>query len=114
MKFDFATLESEIEADWPVEISVPTDGGGVSKQTLTVRFRMISDDALSALGDGLKGAKASLRRVIVGFGHDEPTPFSAELLEKMLDRAYVRQALTMGYGQFALGIEAKNAETPPA
>lgn len=109
MKFNFESLDSEIEFDWPVRVSVPLDGGKVQEQTFSIRFRLASDEALEALGSGVEGAKASLRHVIVGFGKAEEAQLTEELLEKMLDRAYVRSALNTAYGEFALGIAAKNS-----
>lgn len=109
MKFDFAALDAAIEADWPVTIPVPQDGGKVTEQTLSVRFRMVDEAELTALGEGLEGSKASLRAVVVGFGKGEDTPFSAELFEKMLAKPYVRLALNNAYRDFALGqVAAKN------
>ena len=32
LKFDFKTLEQPFEADWPVLVPVPQDGGGVQEQ----------------------------------------------------------------------------------
>ena len=103
MKFEFAKLDAAIEADWPVKISVPQDGGGVEVQNLTVRFLMVDEAELSKLGDGLEGSKASLRKVVVGFGRDETTPFTSELLDKMLTRPFVRLALNNAYRDFCLG-----------
>lgn len=109
MKFDFAALDSAIEADWPVTVPVPQDGGTVINQTLTVRFKMVSETDLAAMGDGIEGSKASLRAVIIGFGKGEDTPFSPELLDKMLAQPYVRLALNNAYRDFALGqVAAKN------
>ena len=32
VKFDFKTLKTGFEADWPVTVNVPQDGGTVEKQ----------------------------------------------------------------------------------
>lgn len=109
MKFDFEALDRQIEHDWPVRVSVPLNGGKVEVQEFSIRFRLVSDEELEALGQGVEGAKASLRAVIVGFGKDETADLTEALLEKMLDRAYVRSALNTAYGEFALGIAAKNS-----
>lgn len=108
MDFDFGSMDQPFEADWPVDVSVPVEGGRVSKQRLTVRYRLIPDAELAELGDGLDGQKTALRRVVVGFSGRDAPAFSEQLLEAMLDRAYVRNALTLGYAQFATGSPAKN------
>ena len=104
MKFNFAALDAPIEADWPVTIKVPQDGGKTLEQYLTVRFRMGSEVELAKLGDGVEGSIASIRAVVVGFGKNEETPFTPELLEKMLAAPYVRLGLLNGYREFALGL----------
>jgi len=103
MKFDFAALDAAIEADWPVTINVPQEGGEVQQQKLTVRFRMVDEVEMQKLGDGLNGNKASLRACVIGFGKGEETPFSAELFDKMLTKPYVRLALSNAYREFCLG-----------
>ncbi len=108
MKFDFATLGTAIEADWPVKIPVPQDGGTVVVQDLTVRFRMVPEDELNLLGDGAAGNKASLRAVVIGFGKGVDEPFTAELFDQMLLKPYVRLALSNAYRDFCLGAPAKN------
>jgi len=114
MKFDFGSLAKPFEADWPVTVSVPQPGGRVQEQILKMRFRLVPEAELEAMGEGVEPAKTALRRVIVGFGQGETEAFTPELLELLLDRPYVRLALNKGYGEFALGIAAKNSETPPA
>ncbi|MDZ4374764.1 MAG: hypothetical protein U1C74_25575 [Phenylobacterium sp.] len=108
MDFKFATLDSAIEADWPVTINVPQDGGKVSAQKLMVRFRLVDEEELTKNGDGLEGSKATLRQVVVGFGKSVTEPWSAELFEKMLAQPYVRLGLNNAYRDFAVGIAAKN------
>lgn len=107
MKFDFGSLGQPFEADWPVFIPVPQSGGGIDRQKLVVRFRMADDEILVAMGTGIPAAKEGLRTVVVGFGKGESETFSPELLELMLDRAYVRTTLIQAYGQFALGQAAE-------
>lgn len=114
MKFDYGSLDAPFEADWPVTVQVPQDGGESQEQKLVVRFRLVDDAELEALGEGVAAQKAALRQVVVGFGKSEEQAFSAELLERMLARAYVRNGLNKAYGQFVLGIPAKNSEPPRA
>ena len=113
MKFDFASLNSEIECDWPVKVSVPQDGGWTLQQEFAVRFRLIDDEELAANGAGLKGTKESLRKVLVGFAKSETAEWSDKLREQLLAKSYVRVALSQAYFEFASGIAAKNSETRP-
>jgi hypothetical protein len=108
MKFDFGSLDRDIEADWPVRVSVPQDGGKAQEEVFLVRFRVTSDADLISLGMGVEAAKKSLRKCIVGLAQSEGRELTDELLTKMLDRAYIRTALVTAYSEFSLGIEAKN------
>ena len=108
MKFDFGSLEKDIEADWPVRVQVPQDDGKVLEQTLSLRFRLHGDAELVSLGMGLEAVKAALRKCVVGFGRSEEQAFTPELFDQMMNRAYVRTAIVQAYGEFALGIPAKN------
>lgn len=107
MKFDFASLDAPYEADWPVNIPVPQDGGKIQKQKVILRFRTVPDGDLIEMGQGAEAAKAGLRAVVVGFGKAEEQTFSPALLDLMLERAYVRLALIAAYGEFALGQAAE-------
>lgn len=107
-KFDFGSVEKAFEADWPVAASVPQDGGQVEEQTFTVRFKLLTDEEFDAVNAHKEPAKELIRRSVVGFGKEESSPFSTELLEKMLARGYLRIALNKAYGNFSMGIAAKN------
>lgn len=108
MKFDFERLEHEIEADWPVRCNVPQDGGKVQEEIFQVRFRLHPDTELVHMGLGLTAQKESLRKCVVGFGKEETQVFTPELFDRMLNQAFIRYALISAYGDFALGIAAKN------
>lgn len=114
MKFNYAALDAPIEADWPVTVRVPMDGGETQEQRFTARFRFVPEEALLACGETVKGAKEALRMVFVGLGKDEGVPFTDELRDRMIDPPWVRLALNATYRQFVMGIEVKNSETPPA
>jgi hypothetical protein len=114
MKFDFATLATGIERDWPVLVDVPQDGGGTMEQEFSVRFRLVDQEELEAQGPGVKGQKAALRLVIAGLGADEEQAFTPAFLEQLLAPPYMRNALNLAYTKFAHGVAAKNASTPPA
>jgi hypothetical protein len=108
-KFSFASLDgAKFEADWPVLVNVPQDGGGVDEQEFMARFRLLSEDETKAIDSEKEPQKALLRAAVVGFGRGEEQAFSPELLEKMMGRPYVRAALAKAYVQFSLGVSPKN------
>lgn len=110
VKFSFKSLGQPIEADWPVTVRVPTDGGGVAEQTFEVRFRSLTKEDQAEL-DALPEAeqpKAKLRKVVIGLGRSEETEFSPELLEDMMASSHVFMGLLGAYTGFVLGRPAKN------
>jgi len=107
-KFNFKTLGSPIEADWPVKIPVPQDGGTVEIQELDVRFVLLTAEQIKALDAKDDAIKNALRAAITGFGKTEPTKFTPELLEQLLAMPFVLRALNLAYGEFSIGVAAKN------
>lgn len=110
VKFNFKTLDQPIEADWPVTVRVPVDGGGVQEQTFEVRFRALTkaqEAELDAMAEADR-PKAKLRMAVVGLGKAEDTMFTAELLEEMLASSHVFMGLLGAYTGFVLGRPAKN------
>lgn len=105
MDFDFGALDKPFEADWPVTIQVPQEGGKLSPQKLMVRFKFVPEAELTAEGVGFEAQMAALRKVVVGFGKGETEKFTPELLDKMMQRPYVRAALNIGYSEFVTGLE---------
>lgn len=107
-KFDFGSVGRPFEADWPVKVSVPQDGGGVSEETFTARFRLLDDAEMATVEAHKEPAKELIRKALVGFGKDAGAEFSPELLEQMLARGFVRIAFNRAYGEFSMGVAAKN------
>lgn len=108
VKFDFARLDQPFEADWPVLVQVPQDGGTVAEEQFMARLRMLSADELKSADKTDDPGRAVPRMAMIGFGKGEEQTFSPELLEKMMDVGYVRIALNRAYGQFSVGVAAKN------
>lgn len=106
-KFDFGSVERAFEALWPVTVQVPVDGGKTEDQEFTVKFRLLSDEEFEAAQQDPEPAKALMRRAVSEIV-DAGEAVTAELLEKLLSRGYVRLALNKAYGQFSMGIAAKN------
>lgn len=107
VKFDFKTLETGFEADWPVTVNVPQDGGGIEKQEFLARFRTLTpeeSDKAQQAADPNTWPNAFLV-ALVETGAPELTD---ELRKQLLGRSYVRQGLITAYVQFSQGVAAKN------
>lgn len=107
-QFDFKTLGSPIEADWPVKINVPQDGGATQVQTLVARLRLLTEQQVKDFDAQPDAINSALKAAVVGFGAAEKTTFTPELLEQMLAVPYVKRALNLAYGEFSNGISVKN------
>lgn len=105
LKFDFKTLEQPFEADWPVAVSVPQDGGTVQEQTFDVRFRTLTAEETTNVDNSADPAAAKLRLALVDV-KDET--FSPALVEKLLSVGFVQMALLRAHSKFILGSPVKN------
>ncbi len=107
-KFNFKSLGEPFEADWPVSVPVPQDGGEVETQTFTARFRLLSKEDLEDAVANAKDAFEIQRRVWVGFGKDETMTLTQELFDQGMATPYFRVALMEAYQRFSQGIASKN------
>lgn len=113
VKFDFKTLGQPFEADWPVRVNVPQDGGGVQVEEFTARFRILTKEDFEVIAQGaaprlIKGdpdGYNTWRMCLVGLKDEELT---SELMEAMMAAPYARQAIITAYQQFSQGIAVKN------
>jgi hypothetical protein len=111
VKFNFKGLDEPFEADWPVSVQVPQDGGSVEEQTFMARLRLLSEEDLDLVrrgGPDGNDPNAFTKAFWVGFGASEQEAFTPELRDLMLGRPYVRLALHQAYGAFSQGIVTKN------
>jgi hypothetical protein len=104
VKFSFATLEQPFEADWPVKVQVPKDGGGFEEQTFLARFRLepATDEAQT---EPAAPGESFPFLVALGKGEPELTP---ELRKQLAARLYVRMAIYRAWQEFQMGVVAKN------
>lgn len=108
-QFDFSALTRPFEADWPVSVNVPQDGGEVKAVTFMARFRLIKDKELKAVIEAEGFTLQDLPRAFfVGFGKGVTQEFSPELREEMIATPWVRLGLQDAYQKFSQGIAAKN------
>lgn len=105
LKFDFKTLEQPFEADWPVKVAVPQDGGTVQEQVFEVRFRTLTPAELTEVDAAPDPAEAKIRKALVDVKGET---FSPELVEQLIARAYIFVALLRAHTSFVLGQPAKN------
>lgn len=125
-KFDFKTLGQPLEADWPVHVKVPVDGGKVEVRTFMARFRELTDeekDKEKAASEAAEAAlkadpsakperidpKDRLRRTFIGLGAGEDETLTDDLKEALLkeDRVYI--ALLTAWANFLNGVVEKNS-----
>lgn len=109
LKFDFKGLGEVFEADWPVTVPVPQDGGSVEDQIFTARFRLLDQETANGLMNG-EDADAWINSFFVGLpGEQIPEGSTFEDVRKlMLARPYIRIALIKANSQFQAGISVKN------
>lgn len=132
-KFNFKRLDEPFEADWPVKVSVPQDGGKTIIEQFAARFRIDRGEA-TAVPEELPSAPEAeevvegeekleafrrqiretsireWRRWFVGFGAPtkDDTDLTDEVLWNMITTPYVRVAIQAAYKDFAEGVAAKN------
>ncbi|MBA4792286.1 MAG: hypothetical protein H2041_01320 [Phenylobacterium sp.] len=110
-KFDFQALGQPLEADWPVLVRVPTDGGETVEQSFMARFKLLDEAETAALtAEAAEGSRpyAWIEGFWLGLAASEETTLTPELRAQMLGRPYVRAGLVGAYTRFAQGVAAKN------
>lgn len=105
LKFDFKTLEQPFEADWPVTVQVPQDGGTVQEQTFDVRFRTLTPAEADEVAARPDPAESKIRKVLVDVKGEA---FSSELVEQMIHTPWVFVGLLRAHTSFSLGEPVKN------
>ena len=107
VKFDFGTLDAPFEADWPVTVSVPQDGGKTQEQVFTARFRLLGQAELEKAQES-DNTDGFVEAFFVGLGEAEARELTPELRAKIVGRPFVRVALLKAFRDFQTGIAAKN------
>jgi hypothetical protein len=96
---------------WPVEVSVPVDGGKFKKETFTAIFKKMSRSAFNELID--EGDDALVDQIIEGWEgikdeDGEEVPFCAGTKKELFDDPYVLRALIESYTNSITGAAEKN------
>lgn len=111
IKFDFKTLTTGFEADWPVQVGVPADGGKIVTQEFMARFRTPSPDQIKE-ADAIENPSAQLKFIIqtgfISLGAGETDTLTPELFEQMWASSNVQLALMRAFGTFRTASPAKN------
>lgn len=112
-KFIVAAPGADIAAWWPAKIRVPVDSDEDTpkheEQTLHVRFKVLSDEAVKAtLGEG--GVGELLKRVTLAWRAVDAQGVSVafERFEEIASIPYVRDGLFDAYLAFVRGSAEKN------
>lgn len=110
VKFDFKTLETGYEADWPVTVKIPIDGGLVEEQTFMARFRTPTPAERAELEamDTMKRLERAMEIGFVGLAKSEDEPLTPELRARLWGEQTVQIALIRAYATFQTGTPAKN------
>lgn len=111
--FDFKTLDTGFEADWPVAVKAPIDGGAVEVQTFMARFRTptpTEQAEIDAAGKdpALDQFKIALKIGFVGLAKSEGETLTEAMFDKMWATSNVQLALIRAYSDFRSGSPAKN------
>jgi len=99
---------------WPVEVSIPQDGGKIVKAEFIATFRYLTDTEVEALLVRSRGNnRAMLKEVVTGWdgvtdADDMPLPFTPDNLDGLLGHAYVSNAMVVAWGNMQRGAAAKN------
>lgn len=109
--------EDTIIKNWPVIISKPQDGGKVQTHEINVDYLMLPQDELSELIESSKENNGYTdidicRRVVKGINgiadeQGKGIEYSPELLERLIQRPYIRTALVSTYFDAVAGRKAK-------
>jgi hypothetical protein len=96
---------------WPVEVSIPVDGGKFKKETFTAIFKKMSRSAFNELID--EGDDALVDQIIEGWEgikdeDGEEVPFCAGTKKELFDDPYVLRALIESYTNSITGAAEKN------
>jgi len=101
---------------WPVEVKLPTDGGGWTKETFDAQLRRLPQSRLDELRSKGEASEVSdseiCREIVVGWsgvtdGEDQ-VPFSPENLSRLLDIPGVAHAIVMAWIESLSGSRRKN------
>jgi len=107
-KFNFKTLDQPFEADWPVTVPVPQDGGEVVEVSFMARFRLLTPKRLEELSSNASDADALYRDMMPGLAASEAEPLTDDQFKEMFGRPYIRNAILSAYRDFTNGVAAKN------
>lgn len=96
---------------WPVEVSVPVDGGKFAKQTFTAVFRKMSRSAFNELID--EGDDALVEQLIEGWEgiqdeQGDDLPYNPANKKLLFDDPYVLRAVIQAYTDSITGAPEKN------
>jgi hypothetical protein len=110
--------EETIIRNWPVIISVPQDGGAVQKNEISADFLLLPQDELDELMAASRESEGGstdmdiLRRVVkritgVADADGKALDYTPELLDRLLNKSFIRSALVTTYFEAASGKKAK-------
>lgn len=111
VKFDLNTLGKGFEAEWPVKVPVPQNGGAVQEQEFMAVFRTLTPEGqaeIDAIEDKAEKARAAVRKVFVGLAPSEGVILDDALFDQLWANDWTQMALLRAVSGFRTGIAAKN------
>lgn len=101
---------------WPVEVSLPTDGGKYTKETFDAQFERLSQTQLRELNEQIEAGKLTdsefVRQVLKGWrgvtDDGNELPFSPTTLDQLLDVPTVASSIVMAFIKAHQGVTRKN------
>lgn len=105
-------VETQKKIKWPVVVSIPRDGGEVTKATFTGEFKVIPTAEFNAIYDNGGNDGDMIRNTMIGWGNDvsdaegNPMEFNPENLDKLIAIPYVRSAMVAAYIDLSHGRKA--------
>ncbi len=96
---------------WPVQVSIPQDGGGIRRYQFTGHFKVLLQAELEQV---VEDDERFIAAMLVGWGDDlcdenqAPIPYSDVVREKLAAISYIKHAIITAYWQLSAGRTAKN------
>lgn len=102
-------IEQQKTVIWPVSVSIPRDGGRITRSTFDAEFELLPQNEFTAIYQQDGGNDEDLlRRVLVGWQgvadpDGDPFDYSEERRELLIGIPYVRTALVSAYLDCSFG-----------
>lgn len=111
-------MKTAVSYRWPVEVSLPVDGGQFQKSTFDVTFRRLGASRVKEIQDGIMSETISddrtlAREIVEGWQgvndeHGQPLPFSEQSFTELLEITGTAAAIIKAWYASLNGAPRKN------